>query len=246
MGRHRARSRSSDWSRRRRRWSACVRSRRTAVDSCTSSAGLGVTGISERLPDELPQTVERLRVGVDASGLRRLRRLASRAGGAVARIADGVVVGSAIVRAAGESVDEAAAAHRVIARRDRRGLTPKHRLACARSLSRGMRFHALVGILDARAAHAHSRSRSIFSCASASRAARVGRRLSRAIRCRRARAGGRTPVYLEEVAERIASGVLSLDDRIRSTRVAVRKPHVALPGPAGLCGGRRRTRQIAE
>jgi tryptophan synthase alpha chain len=69
---------------------------------------LGVTGISERLPDELPQTVERLRAASTLPvcvgfGVSRPEQAA-----AVARIADGVVVGSAIVRAAGESVDAAA------------------------------------------------------------------------------------------------------------------------------------------
>jgi tryptophan synthase alpha chain len=69
---------------------------------------LGVTGISERLPDELPQTVERLRASATLPvcvgfGVSRPEQAA-----AVARIADGVVVGSAIVRAAGESVEAAA------------------------------------------------------------------------------------------------------------------------------------------
>jgi tryptophan synthase alpha chain len=69
---------------------------------------LGVTGISERLPDELPQTVERLRAASTLPvcvgfGVSRPEQAA-----AVARVADGVVVGSAIVRAAGESVDAAA------------------------------------------------------------------------------------------------------------------------------------------
>jgi tryptophan synthase alpha chain len=70
---------------------------------------LGVTGISERLPDELPQTVQRLRSASTLPvcvgfGVSRPEQAA-----AVARIADGVVVGSAIVRAAGESVKAAAA-----------------------------------------------------------------------------------------------------------------------------------------
>jgi tryptophan synthase alpha chain len=69
---------------------------------------LGVTGISERLPDELPRTVERLRSAATLPvcvgfGVSRPEQAA-----AVARIADGVVVGSAIVRAAGESVEAAA------------------------------------------------------------------------------------------------------------------------------------------
>lgn len=68
---------------------------------------LGVTGMREELPPELPDTVARLRgvtslpicVGFGVSG-------PSQAA-AVARMADGVVVGSAIVRAAGESVEQA-------------------------------------------------------------------------------------------------------------------------------------------
>jgi tryptophan synthase alpha chain len=69
---------------------------------------LGVTGISEKLPDELPRTVERLRSAATLPvcvgfGVSRPEQAA-----AVARIADGVVVGSAIVRAAGESVEAAA------------------------------------------------------------------------------------------------------------------------------------------
>jgi tryptophan synthase alpha chain len=69
---------------------------------------LGVTGVSERLPAELPQTVERLRSAATLPvcvgfGVSRPEQAA-----AVARIADGVVVGSAIVRAAGESVEAAA------------------------------------------------------------------------------------------------------------------------------------------
>lgn len=68
---------------------------------------LGVTGVREDLPPELPQTVARLRratelpicVGFGVSKPEQAR--------AIAAVADGVVVGSAIVRAAGESVDRA-------------------------------------------------------------------------------------------------------------------------------------------
>ena len=68
---------------------------------------LGVTGVRDDLPAELPQTVERLRSAATLPvcvgfGVSRPEQAA-----AVARIADGVVVGSAIVRAAGESVDAA-------------------------------------------------------------------------------------------------------------------------------------------
>jgi tryptophan synthase alpha chain len=68
---------------------------------------LGVTGERADLPAELPATVARLRsattlpvcVGFGISRPEQAR--------AVAKLADGVVVGSAIVRAAGESVDAA-------------------------------------------------------------------------------------------------------------------------------------------
>ncbi len=65
---------------------------------------LGVTGMRDDLPDELPATVARLRGATSLPvcvgfGVSRPEQAA-----AVARIADGVVVGSAIVRAAGESI----------------------------------------------------------------------------------------------------------------------------------------------
>lgn len=68
---------------------------------------MGVTGARSDLPPDLPATVERLR-GTTALpicvgfGISRPDQAA-----AVARLADGVVVGSAIVRASGESVDDA-------------------------------------------------------------------------------------------------------------------------------------------
>ncbi len=70
---------------------------------------LGVTGMRADLPPELPATVARLRsvtslpicVGFGVTGPEQAA--------AVARLADGVVVGSAIVEAAGRSVDAAVA-----------------------------------------------------------------------------------------------------------------------------------------
>jgi tryptophan synthase alpha chain len=70
---------------------------------------LGVTGMRDDVAADLPQTVERLRsvcalpicVGFGVSSPAQAR--------AVADLADGVVVGSALVRAAGRSVDEAVA-----------------------------------------------------------------------------------------------------------------------------------------
>ncbi|MBW7934209.1 MAG: tryptophan synthase subunit alpha [Gemmatimonadaceae bacterium] len=68
---------------------------------------LGVTGVSEQLPDDLPQTIGRLRavctlpicVGFGIARPEQARALGAHA--------DGIVVGSAIVRAANESVDAA-------------------------------------------------------------------------------------------------------------------------------------------
>jgi tryptophan synthase alpha chain len=70
---------------------------------------LGVTGVSEQLPSELPQTIATLRgvcalpicVGFGIARPEQARTLGAHA--------DGIVVGSAIVRAAGESVDAAIA-----------------------------------------------------------------------------------------------------------------------------------------
>jgi tryptophan synthase alpha chain len=77
---------------------------------------LGVTGVRDDVPAELPRTVRALRavtslplcVGFGISG-------AAQAA-AVARLADGVIVGSAVVRAAGESVAAAAALVRELRR----------------------------------------------------------------------------------------------------------------------------------
>jgi len=70
---------------------------------------LGVTGVRDDMPPDLPQTVQRLRQAATLPvcvgfGVSKPEQAA-----AVARIADGVVVGSAIVRAAGESVERAVA-----------------------------------------------------------------------------------------------------------------------------------------
>ncbi len=68
---------------------------------------LGVTGVQEALPPALPQTVQRLRDATDLPicvgfGISRPEQART-----VATLADGVVVGSAIVRAAGDGVTPA-------------------------------------------------------------------------------------------------------------------------------------------
>lgn len=70
---------------------------------------LGVTGVQERMSDELPSVVERLRAAATLPVCVGFGVSTPEQAAAVARIADGVVVGSAIVRAAGESVEAAAA-----------------------------------------------------------------------------------------------------------------------------------------
>ncbi|MFL5615735.1 MAG: tryptophan synthase subunit alpha [Gemmatimonadaceae bacterium] len=68
---------------------------------------LGVTGVRDELPVDLPETIGRLRRATDLPvcvgfGVSRPEQAQ-----AMAQLADGVVVGSAIVRAAGESIDSA-------------------------------------------------------------------------------------------------------------------------------------------
>jgi tryptophan synthase alpha chain len=69
---------------------------------------LGVTGLRDQLPPELPDTVARLRTATDLPicvgfGISRPDQAA-----AVARLADGVAVGSAVVRAAAEGMTQLA------------------------------------------------------------------------------------------------------------------------------------------
>jgi dihydroneopterin aldolase len=94
---------------------------------------------------------------------------------------------------------------------------------------RGMRFHALVGILE------HERRLPqpieidlVVRVAEDSGASVVDYRAMYEIA---AAALALHTDYLEQIADRIATGALAISDRIRSTRVAVRKPHVPLPGP---------------
>lgn len=92
---------------------------------------------------------------------------------------------------------------------------------------RAMRFHARVGILD----HERTLPQPIDVDLTVWHAPSDGvldyRRLYEAAETV---LGGEPIDYLEDVANQIAERVLS-DGRIRRLRVAVRKPHVALPGP---------------
>lgn len=70
---------------------------------------LGVTGVRDELPPDLPDTVARLRGATTLPICVGFGVATPAQAAAVGRLADGVVVGSAIVRAAGESVDAAVA-----------------------------------------------------------------------------------------------------------------------------------------
>jgi 7,8-dihydroneopterin aldolase/epimerase/oxygenase len=93
---------------------------------------------------------------------------------------------------------------------------------------RGMRFHALVGILP--------HERTVPQPIEIDIAVRVGAgdavvdyRELYALTADVLNAG---PIdFLEEIAERIVARALGYHPRIQSARVAVRKPHVAMPGP---------------
>ena len=168
-------------------------------------------GRARRLPPELPETMRAAARGDDAAGVRRAS--ASRGpeqAAAVARIADGVVVGSAIVRAAGESVDAGGRARRVAARGDRRGLSRgdrTHEITLQRdALSRARRHPA------ARARRRRSRSRSTSRCASATGDGVVDYRAL--YDATAAVVDGGHIDFLEEIAERVA--------RARASRTAPR------------------------
>jgi dihydroneopterin aldolase len=94
---------------------------------------------------------------------------------------------------------------------------------------RDMRFHALVGILE--------HERRIAQPIEIDLTVRVAEESGASVVDYRAlydltaaAVAGHTD-YLEQIADRIAGAALAASARIRSARVAVRKPHVPLPGP---------------
>jgi dihydroneopterin aldolase len=93
---------------------------------------------------------------------------------------------------------------------------------------RAMRFHALVGILP----HERTTPQPIeidLVVGLADGDGIVDYRTLHALTSDVMRSG---PIdFLEEVGARVADGALAHSPRIRSARVAVRKPHVALGGP---------------
>lgn len=92
---------------------------------------------------------------------------------------------------------------------------------------RGMRFHALIGILEHERTVPQPLEIDLTVHSRSDGGILDYRRLYELVE--RVVTGG--PIdYLETVADRITRSAFE-DSRINRTRVAVRKPHVALPGP---------------
>jgi len=90
-----------------------------------------------------------------------------------------------------------------------------------------MRFHALVGILEHERSHPQPLEIDLTAWCGGGAGIVDYRRLYETVQ----NVLGQGPIdYLEEVGDRIAQGVLE-DKRVIRVRVAVRKPHVTLPGP---------------
>lgn len=92
----------------------------------------------------------------------------------------------------------------------------------------GMRFHALVGILPHERTTPQPIEIDLRTRVSSSDAV-VDYRALYDVTARVIQSGHID--YLEEIADRVADAALAHSPSIHSARVAVRKPHVALPGP---------------
>jgi dihydroneopterin aldolase len=93
---------------------------------------------------------------------------------------------------------------------------------------RAMRFHALVGILP----HERELAQPIEVDLTVRVADGEGVIDYRALYAIAKDVLGAGPIdFLEEIGERIAGGALAHSPRVRTARVAVRKPHVPLGGP---------------
>jgi dihydroneopterin aldolase len=93
---------------------------------------------------------------------------------------------------------------------------------------RSMRFHALVGILP----HERTTPQPIEIDLQVRVADGEGVVDYRELQAIAAAVMGSGPIdFLEQVGERVVAGALAHSVRVRSARVAVRKPHVALAGP---------------
>jgi dihydroneopterin aldolase len=92
---------------------------------------------------------------------------------------------------------------------------------------RGMRFHALVGVLPHEREHPQPLEVDLTAWVVRGQPIVDYRRLYANVR---AAVESPTLLYLEELAESIATRVMS-EAAVQRVRVAVRKPHVAIGGP---------------
>ena len=92
---------------------------------------------------------------------------------------------------------------------------------------RGMRFHALVGVLPHEREHPQPLEVDLTAWVVRGQPIVDYRRLYADVR---AAVESPTLLYLEELAESIATRVMS-EAAVQRVRVAVRKPHVAIGGP---------------
>jgi dihydroneopterin aldolase len=93
----------------------------------------------------------------------------------------------------------------------------------------GMRFHARIGVLPHEADVAQPVEIDVtVSCVTGGKGDVLDYRTLYALAA--AALAGEHTRFLEDVAERVASGALDLPGVV-AARVAVRKPHVSLPGP---------------
>ena len=92
---------------------------------------------------------------------------------------------------------------------------------------RGMRFHALVGVLPHEREHPQPLEVDLTAWVVRGQPIVDYRRLYARVRDA---VDSPSLLYLEELAESIASRVMG-EDAVQRVRVAVRKPHVAIGGP---------------
>ena len=93
---------------------------------------------------------------------------------------------------------------------------------------KAMRFHALVGILPDERTNAQPIEIDLSVVVGDGDAVVDYRHLYDATA---AVIGAGHIDFLEDIADRVVSGVFAMSDRVSRARVAVRKPHVALGGP---------------
>jgi 7,8-dihydroneopterin aldolase/epimerase/oxygenase len=93
---------------------------------------------------------------------------------------------------------------------------------------RGMRFHALVGILPHERTNAQPLEIDLIVSVSDGKDVVDYRRLYEATS---GVIGAGHIEYLEDVADQVASRAFAVSERVTRARVSVRKPHVALGGP---------------